>query len=81
MTSRSERGEHSYENDADRRRFVSLPARVCITCNWICRANCLMGNHYHLLLQTAEANLPTAMRQLNGVYAQQTNRPNKRRGH
>ncbi|HWN92224.1 MAG TPA: hypothetical protein VNQ15_12460, partial [Verrucomicrobiae bacterium] len=29
-----------------------------------------MDNHYHLLLETPEANLSRAMRQLNGVYSQ-----------
>jgi hypothetical protein len=26
-----------------------------------------MGNHYHLLIETSEANLSLGMRQLNGV--------------
>jgi REP element-mobilizing transposase RayT len=46
-----------------------------------CHAYCLMGNHYHLLLQTPEANLSTAMRQLNGVYTQRFNRQQERSGH
>ncbi|MFK5947369.1 MAG: hypothetical protein QM500_01200 [Methylococcales bacterium] len=29
-------------------------------------AYCLMGNHYHLLVETPEANLSKGMRQLNG---------------
>ncbi len=35
---------------------------------------CLMGNHYHLLLQTPRANLGRVMRQINGVYTQRYNR-------
>ncbi len=31
---------------------------------------CLMGNHYHLLLQTPCGNLGRVMRHINGVYAQ-----------
>jgi hypothetical protein len=40
-----------------------------------------MGNHYHLLVQTPEANLSIAMRQLNGVYTQRFNRRHERCGH
>jgi len=35
---------------------------------------CLMGNHYHLLLQTPHGNLGRAMRHINGVYTQRYNR-------
>ena len=44
-------------------------------------AYCLMDNHYHLLLETREANLSRAMRQLNGVYAQGFNRRHGQVGH
>jgi len=35
---------------------------------------CLMGNHYHLLLQTPHGNLGRVMRHINGVYTQRYNR-------
>ena len=44
-------------------------------------AHCLMGNHYDLLLETPDANLSRAMRQLNGVYSQAFNRRHERPGH
>ena len=40
-----------------------------------------MDNHYHLLVETPEANLSRAMRQLNGVYTQAFNRRHRRVGH
>ena len=40
-----------------------------------------MSNHYHLLVETPEANLSKGMRQLNGVYTQDFNRRNHRCGH
>jgi putative transposase len=43
-------------------------------------AYCLMGNHYHLLLETPLGNLSRAMRHLNGVYTQRRNRLLKRDG-
>src|SRR5581483_2502300 len=42
---------------------------------------CLMGNHYHLLLETPEPNLVKGMRRLNGVYTQAFNRRHHRVGH
>jgi hypothetical protein len=40
-----------------------------------------MSNHYHLLIETPDANLSKGMRQLNGVYTQSFNRANARAGH
>jgi len=37
-------------------------------------AYCLMSNHYHLLIQTPEANLSRSMRHINGVYTQRFNK-------
>lgn len=45
-----------------------------------CHAYCLMGNHYHLLLHTPEANLGRAMRHFSGLFTQQYNRHLKRDG-
>jgi putative transposase len=49
--------------------------------NWVCDAYCLMSNHYHLLVQTPDANLSKGMRQLNGVYTQAYNRRHQKTGH
>jgi len=40
-----------------------------------------MSNHYHLLVETPDANLSRGMRQLNGVYTQTFNRRHGRVGH
>ncbi|MDX8399135.1 MAG: transposase [Gallionellaceae bacterium] len=55
--------------------------QVCERFNWVCHAWCQMSNHYHLLLETPEANLARGMRQLNGVYTQCFNREHQRVGH
>ena len=57
--------------------LASVVARYRVRCH----AYCLMGNHYHLLLETPEGNLSVAMRQLNGVYTQRFNRRHERCGH
>ena len=61
--------------------FLQLLGEVCLRLGWRCQAYCLMSNHYHLVLQTAEANLGRGMRQLNGVYTQRFNRRYRRVGH
>ena len=40
----------------------------------VIHAYCLMGNHYHLLVETPNANLIRIMRHINGVYTQRHNR-------
>ena len=81
ITSRGNRQGDIYESDADRSAFINLLGDLCDTCNWVCHAYCLMSNHYHLLIETPEANLSKGMRQLNGVYTQLYNRSHKRFGH
>ncbi|HXG77352.1 MAG TPA: transposase [Gaiellaceae bacterium] len=66
---------------ADRERFLEILAQVARRYRVAVLAYCLLDNHYHLLLQTQNANLARAMRQLNGVYAQWFNRRHNRVGH
>ena len=40
----------------------------------VIHAYCLMGNHYHLLIETPRANLDRIMRHINGIYTQRYNR-------
>jgi putative transposase len=81
VTSRGNRREDIYESDSDRQSFLNVLGDVCARYNWSCHAYCLMGNHYHLLIETPDANLSKGMRQLNGVYTQIFNRANNRVGH
>ena len=81
ITSRGNRQEAIYELDTDREGFLSVLADVCKTYNWECHAYCLMDNHYHLLVETPDANLSKGMRQLNGRYTQNFNRVHHRVGH
>jgi len=40
-----------------------------------------MDNHYHLMIETPDANLSIGMRQMNGMYTQKYNRRHNRPGH
>jgi len=68
-------------DNADRRMFLALLADVIEQRRWLCHAYCLMPNHYHLLVETPDADLSRGMRQLNGVYTQRYNRRHRRVGH
>ena len=81
LTSRGDRREPIYADDVDRLLWLELFGEVCDRFNWRCHAWCQMGNHYHLVVETAEANLSRGMRQLNGVYTQAANRRHARVGH
>ena len=81
VTARGNRREEIYLDTQDRVRFLDLLGEVCEMRCWRCHGYCLMSNHYHLILETAEANLGRGMRQLNGVYTQRFNRRHGRVGH
>ena len=81
VTSRGDRREDIYTSNNDREAFLSILGDVCTRYNWVCHAYCLMSNHYHLLIETPDANLSKGMRQLNGVYTQWFNRANDKVGH
>ena len=54
----------------DRERFLQLLAEVVRKFEWRVHAYCLMGNHFHLLVDTPNANLSDGMQSLKGQYAQ-----------
>ncbi len=67
--------------ESDSALFLACLAEVVGRCGWLCQASCLRDNHYHLLIETPEANVSHGMRQLNGVYTQRFNRQHQRVGH
>lgn len=81
VTARGNRRETIFRDDEDRQRFVERLGREVVQQGWLLYAYCLMGNHYHLLVETPEANLGRGMRRLNGVYTQAFNRRHGLVGH
>lgn len=81
VTARGNRREMIFRDDLDRQRFLDLLGREAAQQGWLIYAYCLMGNHYHLLVETPEANLGRGMRRLNGVYTQAFNRRHGLVGH
>lgn len=74
VMNRGRRGEKIFETKEDYWSFVDLLEELDGVFYVKIAAYCLMSNHYHLLLQTPDANLSRSMRHLNGVYTQRYNR-------
>jgi REP element-mobilizing transposase RayT len=81
VTARGNARAAIFEDDADCQCFLDTLGRVTTRYNWLCHAYCLMGNHYHLMIETPEGNLSQGMRQLNALYTQGFNRRHRRVGH
>jgi REP element-mobilizing transposase RayT len=81
VTSRGDRQEPIFDDDRDRTAFLNILGDVVSRFRWQCYAYCLMGNHYHLMIETPQGNLTKGMRQLNGVFTQWSNRRHQRSGH
>ncbi len=81
VTSRGNEKREIFFTEEDRSVFLGILGDVGRRCNWLCHAYCLMTNHYHLLVETPDANLSQGMRHLNGVYTQYLNRTHRRVGH
>jgi REP element-mobilizing transposase RayT len=81
VTARGNARQAIVRDDTDRQRFVATVASMVEQYQVVCHAWVLMNNHYHLLLETPQANLAKALRHLNGIYTQAFNRRHHRVGH
>lgn len=81
VTSRGNARGPLFLDAEDELRFLGLLERVVTSHSWLCHAYCLMGNHFHLVVETPQANLARGMRRLNSEYAQGFNGRYGRVGH
>ena len=77
VMNRGRRGEAIVMDDQDYVLFTELLKETSEMWNIRIAAYCLMPNHYHMLVQTPEANISRSMRHLNGVYTQRYNSRHK----
>jgi len=70
-----------YVDDRDRELFLMILGRVARRYGWSFLAYCLMGNHYHFVLQLAESGISRGMCELNTAYAATHNVRHGRAGH
>jgi REP element-mobilizing transposase RayT len=78
---RGDGGKPVFEDDKDRFGWLDLMERACGSFGWRVHAWVLMGNHFHLLVETPEPNLVAGMKWMLGVYSQGWNRRRQRKGH
>lgn len=81
VIARGNEKQQIFIDDNDRLKFLSWLKDAIETHNLICHGYCLMDDHFHLLLETPDANLSIAMRDLNGNYSQSFNVRHNRVGH
>lgn len=81
VMARGEGGKDVFEDDVDRKVWLERLGEVCGSYGWRVHAYVLMGNHFHLLLETPEPNLVAGMKWFMSVFSQGWNRRRKRRGH
>jgi putative transposase len=81
ITSRGNAKQAIFGDDVDRETFLHILGSTVKQFHWMLYAYCLMGNHYHLLVETPVPSLSRGMRRLNGLYTQRFNRRHGRMGH
>ena len=81
VTARGNEGRPIYRDQRDRRHFCELLAELVQSYRWRVHAYVLIDNHYHLMVETAEANLSRGMQWLNVSYSVWFNRRHQRAGH
>jgi len=77
---RGNRREAIARTEEDYESFVRVLSEVCERTGWRVHAWVLMGNHYHLFLETPEANLVNGMSWLQNTYTRRFNVRNRQWG-
>jgi REP element-mobilizing transposase RayT len=62
-------GRSIYADGRDRKLWLETLGEACEKTGWRIHAWVMMNNHYHLLLETPEANLVAGMKWLQGIYS------------
>ena len=81
VMARGNQGRPIFADDRDRKRWLETLSEACERTGWRVHAYVLMGNHYHLLLETPEANLVAGMKWLQSTYTQRYNGRHRVFGH
>jgi REP element-mobilizing transposase RayT len=81
VMARGNQGQDIYADDRDRKLWLETLGQACEKTGWRIHAWVMMNNHYHLLLETPEANLVAGMKWLQGTYTQRYNSRHEIFGH
>ena len=78
---RGNRGAEIFREDRDREIFIDTLVETVDRTGWLIHAWVLMSTHYHILLETPEANLVAGMRWFPGTFTQRYNAYHQEYGH
>ncbi|MEI6492202.1 MAG: transposase [Verrucomicrobiota bacterium] len=81
VMNRGDRREDIFLDDRDRQDFLKTLGEVCQRAGWRVHAYCLMGNHFHLVIETPQPTLVAGMKWFLGTYTQRFNARHRMRGH
>jgi putative transposase len=81
ITARGNERKKIFLNDRDREKFLSYLGSATERYGAAIHVYCLMGNHYHLLLETPSGNITAIMHHINGAYTTYFNIKRNRSGH
>src|ERR1017187_253250 len=81
VMNRGDRREPIFKDDKDRLLFLETLGQACLKTDWQVHPWCLMGNHFHLVMETPKANLVAGMKWFLGTYTGRFNRRHKLFGH
>src|SRR5665647_3619377 len=81
VMARGNQGRDIYADERDRKLWLETLGEACEKTGWRIHAWVMMNNHYHLLLETPEANLVAGMKWLQGTYTQRYNSRHEIFGH
>ena len=81
VTCRGTGGIFIFVDDLDRGAFTHLLRQAAERFGIRVIAWCLLGTHFHLIVECRREELSSAMHRLNSVYAQRFNKRHARRGH
>jgi REP element-mobilizing transposase RayT len=81
VMSRGDRREEIFLDEVDRQDFLKTLAEACQKTGWQVPAYCLMRNHFHLVVETPNANLIAGMRWLLSAYTIGLNHRHQLSGH
>jgi REP element-mobilizing transposase RayT len=81
ITARGNEGREIFKSLRDREQFLSYLESAVRRYDAVIHVYCLMGNHYHLLLETPSANVSQILRHINGAYTTYFNTKRDRSGH
>jgi len=81
VMNRGNAGEKIFVGGGDKEKFLEYLEKAAEQFSIVIHSYCLMGNYYHLLIETPEPNLSVAIQWLNVSYATFFNKRHHRYGH